>query len=619
MSLVDMNKITHKLNVLKNYILLSLRALKLVIDASRKWSIAWFSLLILRGLLPGAIVYTTKLLVDSVAGVVGAGLSSEQIQPLIFYSILMGLLLLAQQTSQRVLNWIQIGQSELVQDEIKSMIHEKAASVDFGFYESSEYFDLLKEADSQSASRALTLLQNVGVLLQNSITFISIAVILATYSIWLPVILFLGTLPALFIVVRYNRIYHDWWRKTTKERRWTDYLNYLFIEPRFAAEMRLYNLGDYLGNQYEHARKNLREQRIKLVGKQTVAGLFAVVQGLVVTGGIMVWMVWRAIQGLASLGDIALFYQAINQGQGLMRSLLNSIGDMYTNSLFIEHLFNLMEIQPNLSEPDSPEVVPSPIETGIHFENVHFQYPGSRIHALEDFNLFIPAGKVVALVGENGAGKTTVTKLLCRLYDPTVGEITIDGTNLKELSLKELRDNISIMFQEPVRYQATARENISLSKIDTGNDALLRASESARAHELIKQLPDEYDTILGKLFPGGVELSGGQWQRIALARAFLREGQIVVLDEPTSFMDSWAENEWMKQFRDLVKHQTALIITHRFTTAMQADIIHVMDKGSIIESGSHQDLLKVNGRYAESWRAQMNGRSPEENEFEISI
>jgi len=584
---------------------LALRALQLVWGASKKWTVAWGSLLLIRGLIPGAIVVVTKWVVDAVTLAVREGISGGTLQPVIVSGIVMGILLLLQQVSQRIVIWIQTAQSELIQDTIRSMIHDKATTVDYGFYESPEFFDLLKESDSQASSRALSLMQNVGTITQNSITFISIAVILATYSIWLPFILLLGTLPALFIVVRQNRIYHDWWKKTTKDRRWADYLNFLFIEPHFAAEIRLYDLGKYLKDQYSSVRKDLRSERISLMGKQAVAGIIAAVQALVVTGGVMVWMVWRAMRGLGTLGDIALFYQAVNQGQNLVRSLLNSVGDIYTNSLFVEHLFRLMEIEPTLAEPEKPTKVPVPVKNDITFENISFIYPGSSKPALNNFNLNIPSGKITAIVGANGAGKTTVTKLLCRFYDPEEGCVSIDGIDIRDFSKRDLRDHISIMFQYPVRYQATARENIALGRLSTNGSEVMKAAKGARAHEFIEKLPSQYDTLLGRLFPGGTELSGGQWQRIALARAFLRQGQIVVLDEPTSFMDSWAEQEWLKQFRELVNGRTALIITHRFTTAMQADIIHVMEDGRIVESGSHEELLQHESRYAASWHAQV--------------
>jgi ATP-binding cassette, subfamily B, bacterial len=308
-----------------------------------------------------------------------------------------------------------------------------------------------------------------------------------------------------------------------------------------------------------------------------------------------------------TLGDLALFYQAFYQGQSLMRTLLGNAGQIYANSLFLGNLFEFLGLEPHVVSPPYPIPAPSVIKEGIRFEQITFRYPGSERIALQDFNLTIPAGQVVAIVGANGAGKSTLVKLLCRFYDPEAGLITLDGIDLRAISLEELRRLITVLFQWPVPYHATASQNIAIGDVHAAPSAveIEAAARGAGAHEVIARLPREYDTLLGRWFADGTELSGGEWQRIALARAFLRQAQIIVLDEPTSFMDSWAEAEWLERFRALVHGRTALIITHRFTTAMRADVIHVMQNGQIVESGSHDELLARGGLYAQSWAAQM--------------
>jgi ATP-binding cassette subfamily B protein len=289
-----------------------------------------------------------------------------------------------------------------------------------------------------------------------------------------------------------------------------------------------------------------------------------------------------------------------------MRSLLENTGQIYSNILFLGNLFDYLELEPGITDPKEPKSSPVILEEGIGFESLSFHYPGSKRLALNDFNLTVPAGMVVAIVGANGAGKSTLVKLLCRLYDPDNGRITVDGTDLKALPLEAVRNLITVLFQQPVSYNATAAQNISLGdlKANAPLTEIRKASQAAGSDDLIMRLPEEYNTLLGKWFAGGVDLSVGEWQRLALARAFLRRAGIIVLDEPTSAMDSWAEADWMDRFRELAEGRTAVIITHRFTTAMRADVIHVMDKGQIIESGSHQELLAQNGRYAQSWRTQ---------------
>jgi ATP-binding cassette subfamily B protein len=580
---------------------------------SRGYTLVWGLSLIVQGLVPAAIVYTTKWVVDAVAAAVGGGLSVENVELVLAPAAVMGALLVLQQGLASVSSWVQAAQAEVVQDKLKRLIHAKAVSVDYGFYESSEYFDLLQEANAQASARTLGVLRNLGTLVQSAITFSSIAVILATYSIWLPLVLLVGTLPAVGLVVWQNRKHHRWWKETTRLRRWTSYLDVLFVEPRFAAEMRLYDLGEHFMKDYQDTREGLRRERLRLLRDQNLVGIVALLQGLLVTAGIMVWMGWRALQGLATLGDLALFYQAINQGQSLMRSVLNSAGQIYTDTLFVEHLFQFLEIEPQLDEVENPAPMPATLRDGITFEAITFAYPGSREPAVEGFDLHVPAGKTTAIVGSNGAGKSTLIKLLCRFYDPQEGRVLADGVDVRSVSKSELRRQISVMFQHPVHYQATAFENIALGDLAAADRADVEAAaRGAGAHELIERLPRAYETVLGRLFPEGTDLSGGQWQRVALARAYLRQAPILLLDEPTSFMDSWAEHAWLQRFKRLGEGRTVVIITHRFTTAMQADIIHVMEGGRIVESGSHEELVDRGGLYAGSWREQMrqSGREP---------
>lgn len=577
----------------------------MVWEVSRGWMLAWGAGLIVLGLIPGGIVYTTKWLVDAVDVAMGGGLAKDNVLPVLVPLAVMGGLLITQQVLQRLIGWVQAVQGEIVQDAIKAEIHRKATEIDFSFFDRPDFYDLLQQADSQASSRALSIVRNVGTVVRSAITFVSIAAILATYSIWLPVVLFVGAVPAVWLMVRQQQRYHAWWRSVTHRHRWAAYLNLLLINRFNAAEVRLYDAGPYLAEQYQDVRRELREANVRLQRDQAIAGIVAGLLALLMTAGVMGWMVWRAFIGAASLGDLALFYQAVNQAQSLVRSLLGTFGDLYTSTLYLEHVFQLLDMEAEQREPVDPVPVPRPIRQGIHFEHVTFAYPDSDRPALQDFSLEVPAGGLVAVVGANGAGKSTLTKLLCRLYDPQEGRVLIDGVDLRQMNRKELQRRISIMFQFPVQYQTTVWENLALGNREAARKQLREAARYAKAHEFIERLPRGYDTVLGRLFSGGAELSGGQWQRIALARAYAREADIVVLDEPTSFMDSWAELEWLRLFKQMVQGRTALIITHRFSTAMHADVIHVMDDGAVVESGTHQELLERGGLYAASWQEQM--------------
>jgi ATP-binding cassette subfamily B protein len=353
---------------------------------------------------------------------------------------------------------------------------------------------------------------------------------------------------------------------------------------------------------------------------QALSKLGAGAVALMVAGVPMLWMAWRMLQGRATLGDMALFYGAFSKGQELVRTLLGGLGKIYINTLFLGNLFKFLELKPEIIDPAVPVPAPGMLREGIEFKGVTFAYPGSDRPALNNFDLYVPAGKITAIVGANGAGKTTLLKLLCRFYDPDKGSIEMDGIDLRRLRVKDLWHELTVLFQQPLNYHATVRESIAMSDLHSSPDAaeIEAAARNAGAHEFIVRLPEGYDTLLGKALADGAELSGGEWQRIAMARAYLRRSPVMLLDEPTSFLDSWSEVDWFSRFRDLARNRTAVIITHRFTIARRADIIHVMDDGNIIESGSHDQLLAHNGAYAASWNAQIQDKISE-NQLESAL
>lgn len=589
-----------------------LKASRLFWTAARGWTLAWLLLLIVQGLLPAATIYFTKLLVDSLVVAMKAGTSHESIQIILVPAALMAGVLLFTEFLQSTVNWIRTVQAELVQDHINALIHQKAVTADLAFYESPNYHDYLERARSDATGRSLGLLESSGSLLQNSITVLAMTTVLIRYGAWIPLVLLVSLLPAFLVVVHTNWHQHQWWQQTTSNRRWANYYNYMLTASEVAAEVRLFDLGNYFQSSYQKLRQRLRSERLELVKSQSLAQLAASTFGLMFSGATIAWMIWKALQGLATLGDLALFYQALNQGQSLMRTLLGNVGQIYTNSLFLGNLFEFLMLEPQVIDPPEPLSSPSILKEEIRFRQVTFRYPESERVALQDFNLTIPVGKIVAIVGDNGAGKSTLIKLLCRFYDPNSGHIELDGIDIRDLSMKELRRQLTVLFQFPINYHATVAQNIAQGDLQAALSAadIEAAARGAGAHEIIARLPQGYDTLLGKWFTNGTDLSGGELQRIALARAFVRQAQIIVLDEPTSAMDPWAEADWLDRFRKLANSRTAIVITHRFTLAMRADIIHVMRNGQIVESGSHNELLAQNGFYAQSWKAQMQEPQP---------
>jgi ATP-binding cassette subfamily B protein len=507
---------------------------------------------------------------------------------------------------QSALEWVRTAQAELIQDHITHLLHQKALALDMAFYESPDYYDQLEQARGEAANRSRSLLENGGSLIQNTITLAAMAAILTHYGVWIPLLLVISSLPALCVLLHFDRRYHQWWQRTTVDRRRSQYYDLMLTSHVPAAEVRLFGLGTYFRTGFQSLRARLRTERLKQIRDHSMARLVASAAGLLGAGIIMGWMLWRVFRGMATLGDIALFYQALSNGQNLMRSVLSSAGQIYNTTLFLGSLFTFLGLKPSVIDPPLPQRPPTIIERGITFRHVTFRYPNSQRPALTDFSLDIPAGKIVAIVGANGAGKSTLVKLLCRFYDPANGDIELDDLNIRDFSVKDLWRSITVVFQSPLFHHASANQSIAFGDLElcpTVAD-LESAARSAGAHEFIERLPQGYETELGKQFGNGVELSAGEWQRVALARAYFRQAPIMILDEPTSAMDSWSEADWFDRLRALTENKTVLLITHRFSIAMRADVIHVMHEGRIVESGRHDELLAGAGLYAQSWTAQ---------------
>lgn len=584
------------------------RALKLVWEVAKPWTIAWVLLLIVQGLLPAAIVYLTKLVVDGIVVAARNGSSWPVVRPVLVLLLLLGGILLLMEVVRGGINWVRTVQAELLQDHITSLIHEKSVTADLAFYEFADYYDHLHRARLEASYRPVALLGNLGALLQNSITLLAMGAILIPLGPWLALALMLSTLPAFFVVVHYALAEYQWRQRTTGDERRAWYYDWMMTTAEAAAELRLFGLGKHFQANYEALRQRLRGERFQLTRRQSMAQLGASLIALLIIGGALGWMTWKALQGLVTLGELALLYAAFNQGQGLMRTLLENAGQLYANSLFLGNLFAFLSLEPKITcTTGSPLPHFRDLKASIDFKDVSFTYPNASSKALDDFTMTIPAGKIVAIVGPNGAGKSTLLKLLCRFYDAHEGTISIDNRDLKDFAVDDLRRSITVLFQQPVHYNTSVRENVLYGdlKLDATEAEIQQAIRAAGAEDVVSRLPEKEQTLLGRWFAGGTELSVGEWQRIALARAFLRRAPIIILDEPTSALDPWAEADWLERFRELAHGRTSIIITHRFTTAMHADVIHVMDRGRIVESGSHHLLLEKSGLYAGSWSRQM--------------
>lgn len=582
------------------------RALALVWQAAPRWTFIWALLLVVSGLLPVATVYLTKSLVDGLVAAIEAGGSRATLQPVLIVAALMALVMLLQAVLSTMAAWVRTAQSELISDHLTNLVHTQALELDMSYYEDQRFYDVLNRVNYEAINQPLNLLENLGAMVQNTITLVAMGAVLLRFGIWLPLALALSTLPALFVVVSHNRRRYRWRMGNTLPIRRANYYKYLITSRDAVPELRVFDLGSTFKNTYEALREELRAGTIGLQRRQALTEAAAGLFGIVMLGVTMIWMLFQTVVGSLTLGDLALFYQAFMQGQGLLRTLLRNAGSIMGNVLFLDELFLFLALEPRLKDTSDPRPMPVNPQEGLCFEEITFRYPGAESPTLKNFNLSIPAGQTVAIVGANGAGKSTLIKLLCRFFDPEAGRVMLDGLDLRDLPLAEVRRLYTVLFQEPQHYSDSAADNIAFGNLsaDPQMDEIQAAAVASGADTFIRKLPQGYDTVLGKWF-GGAELSVGEWQRLALARAFVRQSPVILLDEPTSAMDSWAEMDWFARFRELAKGRTAVIITHRFTTAMQADLIHVMVDGQIIESGSHADLVSQGSMYAQSWAAQM--------------
>ena len=438
-----------------------------------------------------------------------------------------------------------------------------------------------------------------------------VAVVLVPQGGWiLPAVLLLCTAPSLGSVVVSSLRRRKWQLRATPLERRTGYYDYMLTAREAAAEMRAYHLTQGFSTAYQKLRSGLRRERLDLVRSESILELAAMFLGFGVAAAAAFWVANEALTGRLTAGALAMFYAAFVQGQGAMRSVLGSFGGLFANGLLLSNLFAFLALDTEVGpKPLTAKLVevqaePRPAKQGIGFEDVDFSYPGSNRRALSGFTLKIPAGKTVAIVGPNGAGKSTVFKLLCRFYEPDAGRILLDGEEIRSKAPFEIRRSLSVLFQDPVRFSSTLEDSVSLGSEPASAKQVRMAIRAAEAEEIVARLPEQYETPLGREFEYGAELSGGEWRRIALARAIMRPAPFLLLDEPTSAMDSWAEADWFDRLREATTGRTTLIITHRFTTATQADVVYVMHEGRIVESGSHDELLKLGGRYAFSWARQ---------------
>lgn len=581
----------------------TIRALKLVWESSRRWTVASLVIVLLQGGVPVILLLLIGRMIDTVTAVATGNASIDEIAPLLILVALITFLDIALSAIAAV---VREGQVLSVGDHVAKTIHAKSIEVDLDYFENHEYHDTLHRAQVEAPSRPPAIVDNLLSAVQNTILLVGILGLLATLNPITPIILLGSTLPIAFIRFYYARVMYDWQKRAAKSERRASYFNLVLTTEWFAKEVRLFNTGVVFTDRYDQLRNILRRERLALVTRRTRSELLMQFLTVAALFGAFGLVIRDVLTSAITIGQLVVAFQAFQRGQSAMKSLLGNVTSLYEHDLFLNDFYRFLSLDVNIKAPAHPLPVPMPMKQGICFEDVHFRYKQGTREILKGINLEIRAGEIVALVGANGAGKTTLIKLLCRLYDPTSGRITLDGHDLRDYNPVDLRSEITAVYQDFNMYQLTALENIWLGKIDTPLDreTVIAAARKSGADDVMLRLPNGYDTQLGNQFDAGQELSVGQWQMVALARAFLRNAQMIVLDEPTSALDARAESEILERFRQIVAGRSAILISHRLSTARMADRILVIDDGQIVETGSHDELIANGGLYAELYETQ---------------
>ena len=470
-----------------------------------------------------------------------------------------------------------------------------------------KYFDTLHQAQREGPFRPTQIVNTLMELGKSSISLVAIAGLLLSFHWAISLILLIAAVPGIFVRMKFSRIMFLWQRAKTPDERKAMYYNWILTGNAHAKEIRLFGIGNVISDRFSQVRRILRHEKLSISRKRIFADFIAQAFGSLTVFGMFAVIAFRAITGAITLGDMVMYYQAFQRGLGYLRSVLRGLADLYENNLFLSYLYEFLNVIPQIREPVDPLPVPLQVNHGVCFDRVWFGYPNTDAMVLKDISFDIKPGEIIALVGENGSGKTTLAKLLCRLYDPARGQITLENIALDRFKPELLRREISVIFQDFVKYNLSVDDNIRFGNIDlppTDTESIRQAAVKAGADRIIKTLPKEYQTMLGKLFKDGVELSIGQWQMIALARAFMRQSRLIVLDEPTSSLDPKREYEIFSRFRNLIKNKSAVLISHRFSTVQMADRILVLKDGRLVEQGSHKELMDKNGYYADLFERQ---------------
>jgi ATP-binding cassette subfamily B protein len=576
-----------------------MRTIRLIWSISKKWTTLTLVSIVAESGLYLLLLYIFKRLINEVTK--ATPFDDEKIRRVVWYLIVITAGTIVYVTVKALSTLAIENQAQRVKESIDEKIHECAVSLDLAFYESPAYFDTMKRAKDAGPEAPNNVVLNLADIAKNCLTLLAIGSILISISWLLLPLLALFVAPTLLVRIRYAEQMYEWRRKQTPVERQAAYLSSLITEDGPAKEIRGYGLGTHIRALYSQIRVKLMGERLEMTRRNTFKELLTNIMATLGLFACITYLCFSMINGRMSVGDMSLFLIVFPQSFGVLQLMSQGISGLYQNNIFINNLFEMFDLRATLREPEKPLPVPGSGAVDLVVDNMSFTYPHSREPALRNVSLRVPSGKIIAIVGLNGAGKTTLIKLLCRLYDPTEGSIRMGGTDIREFDSREYRKHVSAVFQDFGRFNVTAAENIRWGDIDGLGRAASDIEEAARksgAHDFVRKFPEGYATMMGRIFENGREVSIGQWQKLAIARAFYSDSRVVIFDEATSALDAVSEEELFQSFRERIGDRAALIISHRLSAVRHADHIYVMGDGRVQQHGTHEELVAMGGTYS---------------------
>jgi ATP-binding cassette subfamily B protein len=582
---------------MKEKIKLFRESLGLVWKSAPGWAFANTLLSVLRSFLPLSLVWLIKILIDNItrASSTGSGIPFDNILWLIIAVVVVFFL---DEAASDFSNFVRKKQSLKLEIYMYGLLHTKAVKLDLINFERPEYFDCLTRASREAPWRPNSILNNLVAMLRGLLSLLLMAGLILTLHWTLALLLLVANIPGIWLRLHFADILYNFQRQQTPEARKSAYFNWLLTGDRPSRELRLFGLGNYFIGLFKRSFLKQKEEEVNIIRKRT---LIELISNLFKASALLITLLFiarRTIGGNLSLGEMAMYLLAFRQGMIYIKDLFGSMAGLYEDSLFIGDTFEFLNLEEKVTATE-PVVIPSLLKKNIVVKNLSFTYPGNNYSTINDVSFEIKKGEIIALVGPNGAGKSTLVRLLCRLYDPDSGSVRYDESDIRNIDPLEYRKFFSVVFQDFMLYNLTAGENIRMGNVDEEKpEERIKSSAAATGvHELIDNLPNGYDTVIGTLFDDSRELSWGEWQKIALSRALFRDAPVLILDEPSSALDADTEYDIFSRFREIVKGRTSVLISHRFTNVSLADRIIVLDKGAIAESGTHDELMKRGGIY----------------------